>query len=139
MSDYVSLPRLRFDWNDCFPVCGVACRVKADIVFAVDGAWCLSIDDFKMELDAVRSTILGLSDTETRVGMLVYSNQSNVTFNLGDFASSPNKRLSILKSVATLYRFGWLSEFFLLKYINSLKRYCYLCAFRAILIKVPFG
>lgn len=101
-------------------MCGVECRVAADIVFAVDGAWCLSIEEFKMELDYVRSAILGLSDTDTNVGMLLYSNQSTVIFNLGDFASSDNKRLSRLKSVATLYRCGWPSE---LSLFNSIQFY----------------
>lgn len=101
------VPKIVCKWDigytvlpDCYVV---ACRARYDIVFALDAAWCLSIDDFSRQLEFVRNVIIGLGDADFRIGILVYSNVANITLNLGDFSNS--RKLNTLKAVSTLYRF----------------------------------
>lgn len=91
-------------WLHCFTdCCVVACRARFDLVFALDAAWCLSINDFRMQLDFVRNVTIGLGDADFQIGILVYSNVANITLNLGDFSN--NRKLNTLKAISTLYRF----------------------------------
>lgn len=72
-------------------------------MFAIDVAWCLSMEDFKRQLEFFRNVTIGLGDVDIRTGALVYSKVANITFNLGDF--STNWKLNALRSFSTLFRF----------------------------------
>jgi len=78
--------------------CDVQCRIGADVIFAVGVSSSLSADNFQLQLDFVRQLILGLNvNGDSRVGMLVYSDQASVVFNLNSYTSL----LDMLNAVST--------------------------------------
>ena len=62
-----------------------ACRLTADVVFAIDSSGSIGSANFQLELDFVRELVNSLNVGQgSRVGALQYSNNAQVQFHLND-------------------------------------------------------
>jgi len=83
--------------------CEVTCRVPADVVVAVDASSSITAENFQRELDFVRELAFGLNiNTDSRMGMIVFSDQATVQFNL----NANNNILDILNAISTIQMGG---------------------------------
>ncbi|ELU05673.1 hypothetical protein CAPTEDRAFT_217523 [Capitella teleta] len=90
------------------PTCNQVCRSSQDIVFALDASGSIGKENFERMVDFVRKVIdgirIGTSDSfrPSRVGLLVYSDNAEVLFNLNDFDS----KFEIQNALPPYYREG---------------------------------
>ena len=64
----------------------IECRVASDVTFALDSSGSVGRNNFLVEIDFVRSVVMGLNTDETRVAALRYANTASMQFALDDFS-----------------------------------------------------
>ena len=64
----------------------IECRVPSDVTFALDSSGSVGRNNFLVEIDFVRSVVMGLNTDETRVAAVRYANTASMQFALDDFS-----------------------------------------------------
>lgn len=65
-----------------------ACRQGGDIVFALDGSGSIGERNFRAEMDFARDLVMGINMRDSRVGLVLYSDQASNQFFLNDFSKT---------------------------------------------------